>query len=173
MPTLLNVQMTLCAFEPSFSLTLKAFLNIPTPSIWKPARGLPFIPFNFCGREVNWGTEKLWRHLHERLFQSKSMAQPNACCTQMLFIMSDFTLGFTMSWSRKSKIPDWRKITAGKVILKWKTQESLPSSYSVWEFKEDGGCVQEEMALGTQRNGKSCLQPTLEPCVQPQTHLNW
>ena len=54
-------------------------------------------------------------------------------------IMSNFQVGFTMKFeTEKSKIPDWRKITAGKIILK-KIQESLPSSYSIWEFKEGGG----------------------------------
>lgn len=33
-------------------------------------------------------------------------------------------------------------------------------------------CVQEETALGIQRNGKSCLRPIFEPCLQPYTRLH-
>ena len=47
------------------------------------------------------------------------MARPKPAVHKGYLIMSDFQLGFTMKFeTEKSKIPDWRKITAGKIIKK-------------------------------------------------------
>lgn len=75
-------------------------------------------------------------------------------------ITSDFQVGFTMKFeTEKSKVPDWRKITAGKIILKKKSKKAFQAVTQFGNLRKVEVCVQEETALGTQRNGNSCLQP--------------
>lgn len=102
------------------------------------------------------------------------MAHPNACRTQRLFIIN-LILNLALQWSSKQKEQNSRL----KKNYSWKNNFNIKKPKKAFQVVTQFGnlrkmkvCVQEETALGIQRNGKSCLGPIFEPCLQPYTRLH-